>query len=139
MSEPILNSLVTARTVDVANVVVPTFTVRRSMVDEELAMMPRVEVGVSAPDTIFQSLKFGPIKSTPSIAPITPPVELVLSIFEVRYERARETVEVAFVVVLLFIVRPLIVEEAACTVIPIVVVGVREPPETCQSLKRVPI
>jgi hypothetical protein len=46
-------------------------------------------------------------------------------------------VVVAFVVVLTFIVKPLIVEDAACTMIPIVVVGTRDPPDTFQSLKAV--
>ena len=47
---------VNARLVVVAFVVVPKFTVRRSIVDEALMLIPRVVVGVRAPDTMFQSL-----------------------------------------------------------------------------------
>ena len=65
---------------------------------------------------------------------MTPPVALVLRSDEVIDEIANEPVVVAFVVVLTFIVKPLMVEDAACTMMPIVVVGTRYPPETFQSL-----
>ena len=50
-----------ARFVDVAFVVVPKFTVKRSMVLDAFTMIPVVVVGVSAPDTTFQSLKAVPM------------------------------------------------------------------------------
>jgi len=47
---------VAKKLVEVAFVVVPKFTVRRSMVEDALILIPRVVVGVRAPDTTFQSL-----------------------------------------------------------------------------------
>ena len=87
------------------------------------------------------------------MAAMTPPVELVLRSCEVMPEIARlvdvapvavrlvakRLVVVAFVVVELFIVRPLMVDDAAWTVMPMVVVGESEPPDTFQSLKAVPM
>ena len=67
------------------------------------------------------------------MAAMTPPVPLVLRRDEVIPEIAKLVV-VALVVVLTFIVRPLMVLDAAWTVIPMVVVGTSEPPETFQSL-----
>ena len=49
--------LVVKKFVDVAFVVVPKFTVSRSMVEEAFAMIPSVDVGVSAPEMMFQSRK----------------------------------------------------------------------------------
>ena len=66
---------------------------------------------------------------------MTPPVELVFKRVEVSDEMANEPVVVAFVVVLTFTVNPFIVEDAACTMMPMVEVGTSDPPETFQSLK----
>ena len=49
------------RLVEVAFVVVPLFTVSRSIVEEALTMIPTVVVGVSAPETTFQSRKAVPM------------------------------------------------------------------------------
>ena len=52
----VLMKFVANKFVEVAFVVVPLFTVKRSIVDEALTMMPMVVVGVSAPLVTFQSL-----------------------------------------------------------------------------------
>ena len=66
---------------------------------------------------------------------MTPPVLLVFKSDDVIDEIANEPVVVAFVVVLTFIVKPLMVDDAAWTLIPIVVVGVSDPATMFQSLK----
>jgi hypothetical protein len=53
----VLMRFVAKRLVEVAFVVVPLFTVKRSMVEEALMAIPSVVVGVSAPPTMFQLVK----------------------------------------------------------------------------------
>ena len=52
----VLLKFVVKRLVEVALVVVPKFTVKRSIVEEALMLIPSVVVGESAPEVIDQSL-----------------------------------------------------------------------------------
>ncbi len=133
---------------EVAFVVVPLFTVKRSMVDEALRTMPMVLVGVMASwfavNCQLEPVPAAPTASTPSQSPappvmvvqksaqvepvtplkVRPPVTakfVVVALVPVKLV-VKRLVEVALVEVVLRVVRLLMVEDAE-TAIPMVEVG----------------
>jgi len=123
--------------VEVLLVVVPLITERLEIDDDALMLIPRVVVGVSAPEVICQSRKELLMKSTPAIAVETAPAVALRSPESdeaslVSPVTARFVV-VALVVVALVIVTPWKVDEAPLMMRPRVVVG-DSAPETISKV-----
>jgi len=127
---------VNARLVVVAFVVVPLITERFEIDDDALMLIPRVEVGVRAPDTTFQSRNELLMKSTPAIAVETMPEVPFKSPERDASLVSPETLRfvVVALVVVAFPTERLEMVDEAFTMMPTVEVGVRAPETMFQSL-----
>jgi hypothetical protein len=127
--------------VDVANVMAPVCAEPNDCCIE---VTPAAAAEIQTPE---RSLKQPPVNWIPlakvlvAEVPVTLRYDVCIPLVKVEVADAvtlrlpvtARFVEVAFVVVLTFIVKPLIVEDAAWTVIPMVEVGASDPPVIAQS------